>query len=50
MLMELVMQLVSAADPSDKERAYRSIERSGVDRGTADAMAEDFRKGGTCSG
>lgn len=42
MIMELVMNLVTAADPQDKERAYRRLERVGVDRKTADAMAAEF--------
>lgn len=44
MLMELVMELVTAADPQDKERAYRRLERFGVDRKTADTMAAEFYK------
>ena len=44
MLMELVMQLVSAADPGDREHAYRCLERVGVDRAAADLMAGEFYK------
>lgn len=44
MLMELVMDLVEAVDPQDKERAYRRLERVGVDRATADIMAAEFYK------
>lgn len=44
MLMELVMDLVTATDPHDKEMAYRKLERFGVDRKTADTMAAEFYK------
>lgn len=42
MLMELVMELLTASDPQDKEIAYRRLERVGVDRKTADVMAAEF--------
>lgn len=45
MLMELAMDLVTAADPHDKEMAYRKLERVGVDRRTADVMAAEFYNG-----
>ena len=41
-MMELVMLLLEAADPKDRESTYRSLERMGVDRDTADAMAAEF--------
>lgn len=44
MLMDLVMELVIAVDPKEKERAYRKLEKVGVDRRTADAMAAEFYK------
>lgn len=44
MLGELVMDLLTAADPKDKERAYRRLEKVGVDRRTADLMAAEFYK------
>lgn len=44
MLMDLVMDLVVAVDRKDKERAYRALERVGVDRRTADVMAAEFYK------
>lgn len=47
MLMDLVMELVEAVDPKDKERAYRKLEKVGVDRRTADVMAAEFYKEGT---
>lgn len=44
MLMDLVMELVTAVDPKDKERVYRKLEKVGVDRITADVMAAEFYK------
>ena len=44
MLMDLVMALVEAVDPKDKEKAYRKLEKIGVDRRTADIMAAEFYK------
>lgn len=46
MLMDLVMELVAATDKKDKERAYRKLEKLGVDRITADVMAAEFWKEG----
>ena len=46
MLMDLVMELVTATDTKDKERAYRKLEKVGVDRITADVMAAEFWKEG----
>lgn len=45
MLGELIMDLLTAADPKEKERAYRRLEKAGVDRRTADVMAAEFYKG-----
>ena len=42
MLMDLVMALVIAIEPKEKEKAYRDLERVGVDRRTADVMAAEF--------
>ena len=44
MLMDLVMALVTAGDQKEKERAYRNLEKVGVDRITADVMAAEFYK------
>lgn len=44
MLMDLVIDLVQAVDPKEKERAYRRLEKVGVDRATADVMAAEFYK------
>jgi len=43
MLMELVMALLTAGDEKEKEKAYRNLERVGVDRITADIMAAEFK-------
>ena len=42
MLMDLVMALVTATDPKEKEHAYRNLERVGVDRYSANLMAAEF--------
>ncbi len=42
MLSDLIMELVTATDNHDKERAYRRLERVGVDRISADVMALEF--------
>ena len=42
MLMDLVMALVTAGDQKEKERAYRNLEKVGVDRITADVMVAEF--------
>ena len=44
MLMDLVMALVTAVGKAEKERAYRNLEKVGVDRRTADVMAAEFYK------
>lgn len=44
MLFELIMDLLTAGDAREKERAYRRLERVGVDRRTADALAAEFCK------
>lgn len=44
MLQELIMELVIAVTPKEKERAYRRLERVGVDRISADKMAAEFYK------
>ena len=46
MLIDLVMELVTATDDKDKERTYRKLEKVGVDRRTADVMAAEFWKEG----
>lgn len=44
MLMDLVMELVAATEPKEKEKIYRKLEKVGVDRRTADVMAAEFYK------
>jgi len=46
MLMELVMELLIAVDKKDKEKAYRKLEKVGVDRTTADVMVSMFYENG----
>ncbi len=43
MLGDLIFDLLSAGDdPKLKEQAYRALEKVGVDRRTADAVAKEF--------
>lgn len=42
MLEDLIIALLIAWDRKEKERAYRNLERVGVDRATADAMAAEY--------
>lgn len=42
MLGELIIALLTAGDQKEKERAYRNLERCGVDRETADKMAAEY--------
>lgn len=44
MLQDLIMELVIAVTPKEKERAYRRLEKVGVDRISADVMAAEFYK------
>ena len=41
MMGELIMDLLTAGCRQDKERAYRNLERAGIDRKTADMMAAE---------
>lgn len=45
MLQELIMNLLSAGDKKEKDRAYRQLERVGVDRRTADVLAHEMMAG-----
>lgn len=47
MVMELILNLLEAGGKCEKEKAYRRLERFGVDRATADVMAAEFYKEGT---
>lgn len=42
MLEDMIIALLIASDKREKERAYRNLERSGIDRATADAMAAEY--------
>lgn len=42
MLFDLIMDLLTAGDKREKERAYKRLERIGVDRATADVIAAEF--------
>ena len=42
MLIDFIMNLLEAVSPEDKEKAYRNLERIGVDRITADVIAAEF--------
>ena len=44
MLFDLIMDLLTAGDRVEKERAYRRFERVGIDRMCADNMAAEFYK------
>jgi len=44
MLEDLVIALLIAGDKKEKERAYRNLERVGVDRATADVIAAEYYK------
>lgn len=46
MLSDLIMLLLEASSPKEEEKAYRNLERVGVDRMTADFMAAQFTEGG----
>lgn len=43
MLYDLLVDLICASTPQDKERVYRRLERIGVDRATANALAVDIK-------
>ena len=42
MLYDMIMDLLTAGDKKDRERAYRRLERVGVDRRTADVISKEF--------
>lgn len=44
MLFDLIMDLLTAGDQGEKERAYRRFERMGIDQMCADNMAAEFYK------
>lgn len=42
MLEDLIIALLIAGDKREKERAYRNLERVGVDRATAEVIAAEY--------
>lgn len=42
MLEDLIIALLIAGDKKEKERAYRKLERVGIDRVTADMIAAEY--------
>lgn len=42
MLWDLVLRLAEATDSSDKENAYKKLERIGIDRDTADKIVANL--------
>ena len=44
MLEDMIMALVTARTKKQRERAYRDLERVGVDRRSADVMADGIRR------
>lgn len=50
MLQDLIMELLTAGDKEEKEKAYQRLERVGIDCKTADELAAHFyQKGGSDS-
>lgn len=45
MLYDLLIDLICASTPHDKERAYKKLERVGVDRATANVLAAEIKAG-----
>lgn len=45
MLYELLLDLICASTQKDKERAYKRLERVGVDRATANVLAAEIKAG-----
>lgn len=43
MLSDLITDLIRAKTPKEKEAAYRQLEKLGVDRITADVIADERR-------
>lgn len=44
MLADLLKDLAEARNEKEKEKAYRNLERVGMDRMTANAMVAEMRK------
>ena len=48
MLSDMIDDLVRADCPQEKEAAYRQLEKLGVDRITADVIADERERRRTC--
>lgn len=44
MLQDLIMNLLSAGDKKEKEKAYKQLEKIGVDRASANAIVNEMMK------
>ena len=44
MLKDMLEALMNAGTPKDKERAYKNLEKVGMDRRTADLLVKKLRK------
>ena len=44
MIGELIFQLLTAGDDSERAKVYRKLERAGIDKETADSMAAEYYK------
>lgn len=45
MLYDLLIDLICASTKHDKELAYKNLERVGVDRATANVLADEIKTG-----
>lgn len=50
MLADLVKALAEAGSKKEKEKAYRNLERAGMDRMTADVLVAEMRKEAAADG
>ena len=50
MLMDLIKALADAFTTQEKEKAYKDLERIGMDRRTADYLLTELNKGGSANG
>lgn len=50
MLADLLKALAEAGSKKEKEKAYRNLERVGMDRMTADVMVAEIRKEAAADG
>lgn len=50
MLADLLKALAEAGSPKEKEKAYRNLERAGVDQLTADILVKELKKEAVADG